>query len=453
MIDVDRKMPASVEAEQMVLAALVLSEKVETFDRITDLQPEHFFHPPHRTIFRALLDLRQEGIAPSLFELKELLRQRGEIDKIGNAFFSAVLEPMPDIAHIDRYAEIVIEAANARALIRACSTAALAAADRRPIVEVTAELEAAISSFGLPEDLASRGVFDIVRDVHAAADQRVAEGRPLGILTGFPNLDRATGGLPRRALTVVAAPSSHGKTTLAINIAQNAVERRSDVRAVLYSLEMSKQAISDRITARRGQVPLGRVREWRLNEFERQNINDARESLVDLNARFFIADRITTVSDLIADARKKKSERGLDLIIVDYLQLVAGVDEDTRERVVNGIAWTLFELAKDLDIAVLALSQVTPAAQYRTSGRLSIDDLRDSKAIGHHARVVLMLHRPRQSAKENGSIPWCSAVLQIEKNSEGEVGDITLHFSGEFQEFAEGDCRPGCRYFGRSAVA
>lgn len=420
--------------------------------RITaELRPEHLSHEGHRAIYEAACEAAQSGDVDFLV-VKDILRRQGKLEAAGGVVYIAgLVDPTPDAANVERYVRMVIEAAKLRAIITACSKASRSALDRESSTDIASELQQALTEFGVAESISSRGIFDIVRDVHAEADARVAEGRRLGISTGLPSLDRATaGGLPRQAISIVAAGTSHGKTTFALNVADNAAQLGH--RVAFYSLEMSPQAMADRLVARRAGVPLSRIRDWKgLNEFERDRVDASREALRSLNRSFFFASRITSIVDLVADARRRKAEEGLDLIAVDYLQLVQGLDEDNRERTVNQIAWRLFEAAKDLDMAVLALSQVTPAAQARTSGRLSIDDLRDSKAIGHHARVVLMLNRPWQSNKDDSIVARCAAKLQIEKNSEGDTGDISLHFNGDAQEFSEATCTRACRYFGRAA--
>lgn len=437
MIALDQQQPNAIDSERAVLSSILVTEG-KALARIPELQPGHFFRQEHKTVFEAALRLDADSGRVDMIALREHLRNRGELEKIGGPqFLDELLIPVAPIT--ERYAAAIIEAAKLRRLIGSCNDAMQKAMNHLPSVDVASELQRAIAVLGVPEEKQSIGIYDVVDGVHREADERTKAGRPLGVLIGFPSID-AQGGLPRRAGTVLGGPTSHGKTTLALNAIDNAA-RMPDVRGAIYSLEMSRQAIADRLIARHSRVPLSRIRDWKnLGERERSRIDEARKALFDLNRRFFFADRITSVSDVVADCRRRKATDGLDLVVVDYVQLLEGVEEGNRERTVNQIAWQLFEMARDLDVAVLALSQVTPAAQMRAGGRLSIDDLRDSKAIGHHARVVLLVQRPRQSNKADMSIPRCKALLQIEKHSEGDTGDVLLHFDGIFQEFTETLC-------------
>ena len=440
--------PRNVSAERAVVGALLVCDSINVYARVQDLRPEHFADPGYRAVFSALLDLSQDATEPpTIIELKEHLARLDQLSKVGgSAFVSGLVDEIPSVATIEKHAAIVLETARLRGIITACDQAKRAATERQPAAGIVASLTEAIAGHGVASSKASRPIVEVIAEVYAAADERARTSTPVGIPTGIPSLDSVTaGGLPRQMETVLAAPTSNGKTTLALNIADNASMLGFNV--ALYSLEMSAQAIADRIVARRAAVPLSRIRAWStLNPLERERIDTARGQLAAARGRFFFAHRINSIVDLVADARVRKANDGLDLVVVDYLQLLEGISEDTRERTVNQIAWALIEMAKDLNVAVLALSQVTPAAQMRTNGRLALDDLRDSKAIGHHARVVLMLQRPYQQNKDDASIPKCLAKLQVEKNSEGETGDIRLHFNGDYQWFEEGECRPSCRY-------
>jgi replicative DNA helicase len=434
----DQQQPNAVESERAVLSSILVTEG-KALARIPDLQPGHFFRLSHRIIFETALRLDGDFGRVDTVTLREQLRHRGDLERVGGLqFLDELLIPVRPAT--EEYAAAIVEAYKLRNIIASCNRAMQKALSNDPSVEIASGLQREIAVLGVPEEKQSVGIYDVVDGVHREADERAKAGKPAGVLIGFPSID-AQGGLPRKAGTVLGGPTSHGKTAFALNALDNAA-RMPEVRGAIYSLEMSRQAIADRLMARHARVPLGRIRnDWpNLSERERARVDQARKDLFSINRRFFFADRITSVSDLIADCRRRKASDGLDLVVVDYVQLLEGVEEKNRERTVNQIAWQLFEMARELDVAVLALSQVTPAAQMRAGGRLSIDDLRDSKAVGHHARVVLLVQRPRQSSKADTSIPRCKAVLQVEKHSEGDTGDVLLHFDGIFQEFSETLC-------------
>jgi replicative DNA helicase len=441
----DKQLPEDLNAERAVLGAILINPPA--LDRIAPLvNVESFRKDAHREIFRALWQLAITGVEIDLLTLRDMLG--ASLQAVGgSAYISSLVDDIPDIANVERYAKIVQEKAALRRIIGSCQKASRNALEGAPSVEVVSGVLADLSSLGVAEGKESRGIYTVATEVRSEADRRASSGEMVGVQTGYPLLDEMTLGIPREGLSVLGARSSHGKTAFAINLTISALNVRPTTVAVLYSLEMSKQAITNSLQAKISGVPLPAIREWgSLNPFDRERALEAEGELARLNRRFFFADRISTISDLIADARKRKQETGLDLVLVDYLQLLEGVDESNRERTVNQIAWQLHELSRDLKCAVLALSQVTPAADQRKDGRLSIDDLRDSKAIGHHARLVLLLSRPWQSNKARTDVLACHTTLQVEKQSQGPTGDIVYHFAGATQDFREGLCGEGCRY-------
>lgn len=443
----DRQLPQSRDSERAVLGAILINP--QTLDRVAPiLTAESFFKDSHRAIFRAIWDLAIRGIEIDFLTLREELSNRKQLDYVGGTvYISSLTDVVPDVANVETYARQVQEKASLREIVHASNAAMRAAFDGEVSVAVAAELTHRMARLGVTEARESRGIYTVVCEVRAEADRRAEAGEMVGVQTGSTKLDEMTLGIPREGLSVLGARSSHGKTTYAVNLALSALEARESTRIVLYSLEMSRQAITDTLSAKLSGIPLLAIRDWKnLNAMDRARVIEAQGYLAKFNSRFFFADRISTIGELVADARKRHQEVGLGLIVVDYLQLVEGLDEETRERTVNQIAWQLSELSKDLKSATLALSQVTVNADQRKDGRLSIDDLRDSKAIGHHARLVLLMSRPWQSNKARTDVFPCHTLLQVEKQSQGPTGDIALHFDGAFQDFREGTCNNECRY-------
>ena len=442
----DAKLPQDHVIERALLGSVLFSAK--TIDRVAGIVTANSFaKPAHKTIYRAMSALVHDGIELDLLTLRDRLVISGEMVKAGGVdYLWSLTNSIPDVANVERYAKIIREKAALRELIEACYGAAKGAMRGDASTEVASWLSERMATLGVNEEIASRGIYTVVAEARREADERAERGEMIGVQTGLDQLDEMTLGLPREALSVLGGRTSHGKTTLALNLIMSAINRRHETKAVMYSLEMSKAAVADSIRARISGVPLGAIRDWtNINEFDRARVIDSEDALLGFNRRFFYADRISEMSDLVADARMRYQETGLDLVVVDYLQLVGGMDEDTRERTVNQIAWRLSELAKDLKIAVLALSQVTLTADMRKDGRLSVDDLRDSKAVGHHARLVLLMSRPWQSNKTRTDVLPCHTLLQVEKQSQGVTGDIVMHFDGAFQRFDEGACHDECR--------
>ncbi len=440
----ESSLPRAIAAESAIIGA-VLIDAARVLPRVSPIVTSRdFAKEAHRLIFEAMQIVFDDAGSVDGITLRGWLRDRGELESVGGwSYVSSCMDPTPDMTAVEGYAVAVRDASRRRSLIANLARAMNRANDGGDALEViVADMEAQIAGIGTATDRATRPIEDVVSEVIARADDRAKRGDLLGVRTGYRFIDELMNGLQRQALTVIAAPSSTGKTGLALNIATAAVERSEDVRGAIYSLEMSEDAVGNRLLARGAHVPLDRIRQWKLDAFEREAIATYQVSLRDLRRRLLFTSKISSIDDIIADATKRKATGGLDFMIVDYLQLVKGADDETREREVNRVAWQLTELAKRLDVAVIALSQVTSSDR----GRMTIESLRESKAIGHHARSVLILDRPRQAKKDDKSVPWCLARIQIEKQSEGVCGDVVLHFDGRYQMFTEGGCPNGCPY-------
>lgn len=443
----DRAEPMADDVERSVLSTLFdLPDEYVALSRSL-VKPSDFRRREHYEVFRAICNLHFSGAGVSWAAVREELSHR--LPAISITLSEIVGAPGEVGKSFITHCNIIAEKSRLRRIRRAAFDAVRAINEGSDASDVASKLSLTLSDLTIDRNKESVGIYDVVRQVREAADARAARDQSLGVLTGFSTLDDILQGLQRETFIALAAPTSHGKTSFAANIAINAVEYQPNVRIAFYSLEMSRQLMANRVQARLTGIELSKIRAWNwLNEIERARLLQAEENLRPWNERFFFNDRALSIDDVVADARKLKATHGLDLILVDYLQLLEGSDEYNRERTVNQIAWQLFKLAKDTNAAVLALSQVTATAQHRASGRLSVDDIRESKAIGHHARTILMLSRPYQSHKdENRNLP-CYAVLQVEKNSEGQTGDIELHFDGATQFFSEGNCEVNrCRSF------
>jgi replicative DNA helicase len=436
MVDLYRA-PTADDAEAAVLSTMALLPSEFVPDAVVRLRLDDFRTTESRKAFQAIAALHSLGKPVNTFTIRDMLS--GDDDGLLEHRLKELLTASPAIGlTFDSAVERVKRTAALRRIAGASYDALREVSENADPQLISSKLIAAMSGTATT-GRESIGIYDAAVDVLTRAEERAIAGRSIGVTTGFDQLDDMTGGLPRKALTVLGAPTSHGKTSLALNLAWGAANTNS--RTVLYSLEMSRDAIVTRLLSMEAGIPLGALRDVRLlDETQRAKLAVARESLRDFNSSVFLADTISTVRDLVSDARRRHARAPVDLIVVDYLQLLQGdADEQTRERTVNQLAWTLFELAKELGCAVLALSQVTPAAQTRTSGRLSVDDLRDCRAIGHHARAVLLMQRPWQNDKSNATLRPCQATLQIEKQSEGTTGDIRLHFDGKYQRFSESE--------------
>lgn len=447
-VALDRPLPQNPEAERAILGS-ILTNPHNFWNICTIICAEDFFKDAHRHIWRAIVAICEEGRTDlDTLTLKHDLANNKALDQAGgSAYISSLVDGIPDVTNVVHYARIVKEKSDLRRILVASNGAMRRALDETNSASIIAtETAAILQGVAVRHQHASRPVVDVVNDVDVRVRQRIAEGRSRAILTGFKqcDLDRV---IRRKALTLVAAPTSHGKSTLLLNFATGAVTHDAKVRATLYSLEMSDEDMAEPILSHMSGVFLTRIQEReRMNEDDNQRLAEAMRDLAQLRDRFYFADRLRDVDSLIADCMQRKATGGLDAIFIDYLQLVRGYDERSREQEVDRIGRALLLLAQDLDIAVVAGSQVNKEREKRASGRLSVQDLKYGAVIGEHARVVLMFQRPRQDDKSNQDIPWCSTTFQIEKNSGRQTGDVPMHADMPKQTFAEGDCEANaCR--------
>lgn len=443
----DAPLPQSPDAERAVLGSILINNRA--FNRVRPiLRAENFFRDAHKTIWAAMEREIGAGRDVDPLSLREALG--GALASVGGVvYISSLLDMVPDVANVERYAEIVRERAEARGILAACHEASRQVLDGASPADVASSLRYVLNGVGMAEDVRSRGIGDVARDVRARADERKAAGKTAGVLTGFAQLDRLTGGYRRKQVSLIAARTSHGKTALLLNTARGAVDASAEAKVAVYSLEMGDEPVVNILRSQLSQVPLGRIADWNnIPEHDLNSVIAVDEFLARRwNDRFFFNDRLYDVDEVCADARRLKEDRGLDAVFVDYLQLVAGYrDEKVRERQVNRIAKQLFDLAKKIDVAVIELSQVTRPGH----DRLSLDDLRESKAIGHDAHLVLMLNRPYQAHKDASADLECRTILQIEKNRGGQTCDLAYHFDAAVQTFTEGGCPSGCRYARRA---
>lgn len=448
MADLEKQLPQSQDMERALLGAILINAKV--FERtLSIVDVEDFSNPSHQVIYAAIAGIGRASQPIDLLTVKRELLRHGKLEDAGGlGYLSSLTDAIPNIANAERYAETIAETSRLRQIVHACSRGLSRAAEGKESPErIAADVTAHLSGVAIAEKRESRPMIDVIRDVHARADERALHGHSLAISTGYSALDSRYA-VRRKVLIAAAAPSGHGKSAFELNLALNVVRSTDTASAAFYSLEMSDQEVSDRITSMLSQVPHKNIRAWKwLNDLQQKAIDNARKELHRLKARFFFADRIREIDDLYADARKKKSQFGLDAIFVDYLQLIRGKEEKQREREVNRIAMDLFAIAQELDIAVVAASQVNKDRERRTSGRLSKGDLKEASAIGEHARVVMMFQRPWEDDKSNRELRPCQVNFQLEKNNEGTTGDFEMHFDPTNQTFAEGGCHSGCRYY------
>ena len=436
--DAIRTPPHSVEAEQAVLGGLMLDSNA--WDAVADIvSAADFYRRDHRLIFEAVAEVVERRGPCDAVTVAEHLERKGLAEETGGlAYLGTLARDTPSAANVRTYAEIVRERAILRQLIEAGAqiSSSVFEGGGRPANELVDEAERRV--FEIAErGSRSRAGFQSVREILPATVDRLdalhqSPGQLTGVTTGFNDLDRMTTGLQPGDLIVIAGRPSMGKTTLAINIAENAAVGRK-VPAAIFSMEMSSEQLTLRMISSLGRVNQTRLRTGQCSDEDWSRINGAIAQLSE--APLFVDETpALTPTEVRARARRLKRERGLGLIVVDYLQLmqVSGSKEN-RATEISEISRGLKALAKELQVPVIALSQLNRSVEQRTEKKPVMSDLRESGAIEQDADVIMMIYR--EEVYEPNTTRKGIADIIIAKQRNGPVGEVHLTFLGEYTRF------------------
>jgi replicative DNA helicase len=438
-------LPANVEAERSILGAILLDNFAYN-QAAEHLKPEDFSLDSHRRIYTRIMDLMESSRPVDLITLVEELDRHKELEAIGDVgYISGLLDGVPDRPSIEHYIKIVRDKALLRGLIHAANSAIARAAEQSdPAEEILNDAEAAI--FQLSEKRIGRGflgVQEIVKESFGSVDALLQRGQRItGLATHYTDLDEMTSGLQRSDLIIIAARPSMGKTALAMNIAENAALQ--DQKTVgMFSLEMSREALLLRLLCSSARVDSHKMRTGSLWKDDMDKVVRAMEQLA--NAPIFIDDTPgIALSEMRAKARRLQQSQGaLDLIIVDYLQLMSGGGRryENRTQEVSAISRGLKALAKELKVPVLALSQLSRAPESRGGDhRPQLSDLRESGSIEQDADVVTFIFREEVYKQDNPDLQGKAEII-IAKQRNGPTGRINMAFlknSTRFESLAEG---------------
>jgi len=436
----ERALPHNLEAERSILGAVLLDNHFLNA-AVERIRTDDFFLPQHRYIFERMVQLAEKNQAIDTVTLMEDLTRRGELEAAGGiAYLSTLADGLPRITNVDHYARIVKEKAVLRNLIHSASAIqeqALAAGDDADVILDRAES----IIFQLAEDRVKSGlvgVKELVRDNFERLEKIFSEGRRItGLATGYVSLDNETSGLQPSELIVLAARPSMGKTALALNIAENVALRQRQPVAV-FSLEMSKESLLLRLLASESRVDSHKFRTGHLGH---DDWNKITRSLTDLaEAPLWIDDSASsTVLEMGAKARRLKRDRGLSMMVVDYLQLVipsGSGRQSNRQEEVASISRGLKGLAKELKVPILVLSQLTRAPE-RDDRKPQLSDLRESGAIEQDADVVLFINRPNFYKTDLPEEERARAELIIAKQRNGPTGLLNFVFLSRHTRFEE----------------
>jgi replicative DNA helicase len=442
----ERTLPHNLEAEKSVLGAILIHN--DAFNHAAELIDAHdFFRDAHRRIFNKMVALSERGDAIDLVTLKDELQRSSELEDVGGpAYIASLADGVPRSANVEHYARIVKEKATLRNLIhsanRILSTAYEAEQDADLILD---DAEKAI--FEIAEDRIREGFVplrDLVQSSFATIEKlQQHKGMVTGVPTGFVDLDEMTSGLQPSDLVLVAARPSMGKTSFVLNIAQH-VGTQTDMTVGFFSLEMSKEQLFMRMLTSEARIDAHRFRSGYLSEKDYGRLSHALGTLAE--ARVFIDDTASIgVLEMRAKARRLQAEHGLHLLIIDYIQLMQGRGRfDSRQAELASISRSLKGLAKELNVPIVALSQLSRAPETRSDHRPQLSDLRESGALEQDADLVMFIFREEQYRDAEGQPNQEAegvAEIIVGKQRNGPTGVAKLAFIKEhtrFENLAQG---------------
>ena len=436
-----KSVPANIEAERAVLGALMIDPdaivKVANFLRAQD-----FYRERHGWIYDAMASLNERHEPLDFVTLTDELERRGQLEEVGGpAYLTDLIASTPTAIYVDHYARIVERTAVLRRLISAAGKIAeLAYDESQDMDEVVDRAEQII--FGISESRIHRELTPI-RAIISNVVERIdflTRNRDtlMGVPTGFTMLDRILGGLQKSDLLILAARPGMGKSSFALSVALNAA-RRNNARVAVFSLEMSNEQLVERLLSMETAIDSHRLRMGDINEEEWPILMEAANMLG--TASIFIDDTPgVTVNDLRTKARRLYAEHGLDLLIIDYMQLMTGSSggngrNENRQQEISYISRSLEALARELNVPILALSQLSRAVEARSDKRPMLSDLRESGSIEQDADVVLFIYREdyylEDSDRQN------IADVLVAKHRHGSTGNVSLYFRKELTQFRD----------------
>lgn len=443
--------PNNIEAERSVLGSMLLSE--DAFQKAIDvLKPLDFYRPAHKDIFASMVRIYTERKPLDLIILSETLQKENKLESVGGIeYITELVEIVPTAINIDIYIKIVEEKSLLRQLINAATKISSMAFNEdesaQDIIEQSERLIFNISNSGSKSDF--KDIKSLLMDTYEWISERTRnKDKAPGLITNFKDLDMLTGGLQKGELVILAARPSMGKTALAMNIALNSA-LNSKATVAVFSLEMGAESLTQRMVASHGRSDMQTFKKGKFQQNELEKIIKAASEIH--NTNIFIDDStIITPINMLTKCRKLKAEKGkLDLIVIDYLQMVKAPKDvkDNRVLEVSMISLGLKSLAREMDCPVICLSQLTRDVEKRPDHRPMLSDLRESGSIEADADIVMMLYRPKYYEKKElvdtgevveGEVTDAEdeiAELIIAKHRNGPTGTINLKFVSQYVSF------------------
>ncbi|MEJ2733665.1 MAG: replicative DNA helicase [Anaerolineae bacterium] len=438
---IERLPPQSVEAEEAVLGSILIDP--DAVIRVAAmLKPEDFYREKHGWVYETALILHERREPIDFLTVCDELERRGQLEEVGGAaFITTLINVVPTSIHAEHYARIVERTATRRRLIEAAGQiAALAYQEAEDVDEVVDRAEQVL--FGVSERRISRELIPI-KQVLSEYYDRIEyltrhQGEMIGIPTGFTDIDKLLGGLQRSDLVILAARPSVGKTSLALSFAHNAAKKHGQ-RVAFFSLEMSDEQVVQRLISAETGINAQRLRRGDIEQDEWGRFIKATSDLAETHIYIDDTPSISAL-ELRTKARRLHAEIGVDLIVVDYLQLMRGdFRSENRVQEISSISRALKALARELNVPVLALSQLSRGVESRTDKRPILSDLRESGALEQDADVVIFIYRD-EMYNENTERPNIADIM-VAKHRNGPTGSVSLYFRKELAQFLEAEVR------------
>lgn len=433
-----RSLPHNLDAEQSVLGSMIIDKTA--IAQVTEvLKADDFYRDSHKIIFAGIMDLFQRDIPIDMITLIEHLKSIDKLEGAGGiSYITEISNSVPSIANLNSYIKIVDEKAMLRRLIKASNE----------IIEKSYGGQDQVENV---VDFAQKKVFDIAEkrsssdfeSISAVLERGFLEierlfnnkGEVTGVPTGFRDLDDKTSGFQKGDMVLIAARPSMGKTTFALNIAQHAA-LKSGKSVVIFSLEMSKEQLAYKLLCAEANVDMLKLRTGNLDDEDWENIARASGPLA--ASKIYIDDTAgVNVMEMRSKCRRIKIEHGIDLIMIDYLQLMSGTGGESRQQEVSEISRSIKALAKEMQCPVVALSQLSRAPEQRADHRPMLSDLRESGSIEQDADVVMFLYRDEYYNKETEDKNMGECIIAKQRN--GPVGTVKLAWLGQYSKFGNLD--------------
>ena len=433
-----KSMPQSIEAEQSVIGAMIIDKNaiVQVTER---LREDDFYRDGHREIYKAIVEMFKQDMAVDLITLLEFLKSTDKLDSAGGvSYITEISSAVTTTANLSSYIKIVEQKVILRRLIRG-STKIKEDSYNKQSEEQNVVESAEKKIFEIAENrtttdveplnqVLERGFLEIERIFNN-------KGEITGVGSGIKDLDAKTSGFQKGDMVLIAARPSMGKTTFALNIAENAAIKEGK-SVVIFSLEMSKEQLAYKLLCSEANIDMLKLRTGALEDNDWQNIARAAGPLS--KAKIYIDDTAgVSVMEMRSKCRRLKIEHGIDLILIDYLQLMSGSNNESRQQEVSEISRSIKALAKEMECPVIALSQLSRAPEQRADHRPMLSDLRESGSIEQDADVVMFLYRDEYYNKETEDKNVCECIIAKQRN--GPVGTVSMSFMGALSKFADLD--------------